>query len=184
MKDILNFLAHPDNERKAIFKKSDDFKKKSIIILLILHWFSIPIFHYISNIGIYVNGMYYFKLFFYSIIIEIVFVTIVYWTWKLLEWKAKFLDVFFISMVCQLVYILVSVFLLALLFAAPPIMFLFAPFLIIMAFFWYLIAWLYWISYIEKLSKLKLLWVIIIAELVCFFADYIACFILSIKLFK
>lgn len=181
MRDIFRFLFNPESRKKKIFKKDNEFKWKTIIILTILYWFSTPIFYYISHIGEFVDNFYYLKLFFYTIITEIIFVFVLYWTWKILEWKAKFIDVYYITIIPQLSYILVSVLLLALLYSAPALMFFLAPFLIVMAFAWFLITWIYWLSSIEKLSNIKLFWMILVAELVCVFADYLSCFILSVK---
>lgn len=173
MINFLNFLKEPDNKNLWVLLKKDD-NYKMVFIIIIFSLFPI-----INSISEWASN--WFLSFFSSLlgllISEAIFVAVVLLVWRLLNAKAKFLDLFYIIASANILLIISSFFVNILTFLAPRslIMSIISSIIWLVFWLWYLYVWIKWVSYVNKIST----WDTIILAVSSFVVTWIFYFLLA-----
>ncbi len=142
-----------------------------IWILLLIYSLSTIWSIYFDAIGWLLSTSYYIKSFFYNIFSYIIFIWIVWLIWKVLWGKAKFLDVLFITMLAQIIFIIVNIIFTITLLSQSVWLVWIITFISIPALIWFLIIWSKWLSKIEVFSETKVTLTVVISLVLIYFGN-------------
>ena len=153
MKLIFDYLKEPNESTLSELIKKDN-KYKIILIIIVFSLFPIlnSLFEWVKYwLSSFISNT------LWDLIAEWFFVFVIYYVAKLLNWKWKFIDIFFSIALANIVMILTSIISNSIHYFAPSSWL--ADMLIFVIacvwFIWYVNIWIKWISIVEKISKWK-----------------------------